>query len=260
MNSRDRTDNNPPHGDLSEVMNSKLGRAYVAAENRLTPNLVWGCCGPEPMRFEHDGPCYMGVDVGRKLNVIIGYRKTLQLMKILKVIEVDTFNDLHDLAMKFNVSSCVIDYKPEIHKVREFQTAEPYSVYACDYVERKTGSAAWDERDGMIKVNRTEICDATHELVINPGRLELPSKCAEMEKFVFQMCNIAKSLVDDPYGGKEYRYRSLGSSTKKPDHYRHALNFALLASERCGIKSEHEMVSRYFNRQHRNSATGWMAV
>jgi len=252
--------NNPPHGDLSEIMNSKLGRAYVAAENRLSANLVWGCCGPTPMKFSHDGPCFMGVDVGKKLNVIIGVRKTRQLLKLIKICEVDDFNDLHELAMKYNVSSCVIDYKPEIHKVREFQASEPYSVYACDYVERKTGSAAWDERDGMIKVNRTEICDATHELVINPGRLELPSKSKVMEDFVFQMCNIAKSLVDDPYGGKEYRYRSLGSSTKKPDHYRHAMNYALLASERSGIQSENEMVSRYFNRRRVRTATSWMGV
>ena len=252
--------NNPPNGDLSEVMNSKLGRAYTAAENRLTQNLVWGCAGPEPMMFSHDGPCFMGVDVGKKLNVIIGYRKTRELMKIIKICTVDDFNDLHELALKYNVVSGVIDYKPEIHKVREFQASETFSVFACDYVERKTGSAAWDERDGMIKVNRTEICDATHELVITPGRLELPSKCKPMDEFVFQMCNIAKSLVDDPHGGKEYRYRSLGSSTKKPDHYRHAMNYALLASERCGIQSDNELISRYFNRTRRRSSTSWMAA
>jgi len=236
------------------------GDAYIAAENRLTQNLVWGCCSSDPMRYSHDGPCFMGVDVGKKLNVIIGYRKTRQLLKVVKVCEVDSFNDLHELAYKYNVVSCVIDYKPEIHKVREFQASETYSVFACDYVERKTGAAAWDERDGMIKVNRTEICDATHELVINPGRLELPTKSKVMEDFVFQMCNIAKSLVDDPYGGKEYRYRPLGSAVKRPDHYRHALNYALLASERCGIQSDNEMVSRYFQRRRTRSATSWMAA
>jgi len=252
--------NNPPHGDLSEIMNSKLGRAYIAAENRLTPNLVWGCCGQSPMKLRHEGPCFMGIDVGKKLHVIIGVRKTQQLMKIVRICTVDSFNELHELAYKYNVTSCVIDYKPEVHKVREFQAAENFSIYACDYVERKTGSANWDERDGMIKVNRTEVCDATHELVINPGKLELPSRNNAMEDFVFQMCNIAKSLVDDAYGGKEYRYRPLGSTRKKPDHYRHAMNYALLASERCGIQSDNEIVSRYFKRRQGRSNTSWMGV
>jgi len=253
--------NNPPNGDLSEVMNSKLGRAYIASENRLTQNLVWGCCGLDQMKYSHSGPCFMGVDVGKALNVVIGYRKTRQLMKIIKICEVDSFNDLHELGNRYNVVSCVIDYKLEIHKVREFQASENYTVFACDYVERKTGTASWDERDKMIKVNRTEICDATHELVINPGKLELPTRNDVMEKFVFQMCNIAKTLVDDQFGGKIYRYRSLGSTIKKPDHYRHALNYALLASKRCGIKSDSDMVAKYFNLGRKSrSSTSWMAA
>jgi hypothetical protein len=154
----------------------------------------------------------------------------------------------------------VIDYKPEIHKVRDFQASEPYGVWACDYVEKRTGAAAWDEKDYMIKVNRTEICDATHELIISPGRIEIPHRNKEIDEFAFQMCNIAKKLEDDPYGGKTYRYRQLGNDISAPDHYRHALNYALLASERCGIMSDNELVARYFMRLRRRSGTGWMAA
>jgi len=250
---------NPPNGDLSEVMNSKLGRAYIAQENRLTQNLIWGCSGSDYMKSRHDGPCFAGVDVGKKLHVVIGVRRTRELLKVVHVARVDSFQDLHELAQRFNVSSMVIDYKPEIHKVREFQANEPYSVYACDYVERKTGSASWDERERDVKVNRTEICDATHELVITPGRLELPTKNKELEQFVFEMCNMAKKLEDDPFGGKVYRYRQLGNDITGPDHYRHAMNYALLASERCGVESDQELVSKYFKRRMRRSGTAWMA-
>ena len=251
--------NDPPNGDLSEIMNSKLGRAYISAENRLTANLVWSCASADPMLFSHKGPCFMGVDVGKRLNVVIGFRQTRELLKIIRICEVDSFNDLHILAQSYNVSSAVIDYKPEVHKVREFQANEPYQVYACDYVERKTGQAHWDDRDFMIKVNRTEVCDATHELVVTPGKVEFPCRSKDMEKFVFQMCNIAKALVEDPFGGKEYRYRPLGSTKKKPDHYRHALNYALLASKRCSVLSDHEFVSRYLN-QRMSQNVGFMGA
>jgi hypothetical protein len=248
---------NPPHGDLSEIMNSKLGRAYIAAENRLTPDLVWGCCSEDYMQTKADGPSYMGVDVGKTLHVVIGQRTTRKLMKITKVARVGAFSDLHDLARRFNVKCMVIDYKPEIRKVRELQNTERFPVYACDYVERKTGQAAWDENDMFVKVNRTEICDATHEAVINPGRLALPKRNTEMKEYVKEMCNMAKTLIEDPItGGKEYRYRKLGA-----DHYRHATNYAYLASERVGVQSDHEMVKKYFGRRRRSAGkTGWMSA
>jgi hypothetical protein len=251
---------NPPNGDLSEVMNSKLGRAYVAQENRLTQNLIWGTCSADYMATRSDGPCFAGVDVGKKLHVVIGIRKTRELLKILHVARLDSFQDLHALAQRFNVQSMVIDYKPEIHKVRDFQASEPFAVWACDYVERKTGAASWDEKDFMVKVNRTEICDATHDLVISPGRLEIPSRNKELEQFAFEMCNIAKKLEDDPFGGKVYRYRQLGNDISGPDHYRHAMNYALLASERSGVESDNELVNRYFKRRKRRSGTSWMSV
>jgi hypothetical protein len=252
---------NPPNGDLSEVMNSKLGRAYIAQENRLTQNLVYGTCSPDYMQTRHEGPCYAGVDVGRKLHVVIGVRKTRELLKIVHVARVDSFQDLHELANRFNITSMVIDYKPEIHKVRDFQANEPYTIFACDYVEKRSGQASWDERDGMVKVNRTEICDATHELFVVPGRIEIPSRNKEVEQFAFEMCNMAKKLEEDPYGGKVYRYRQLGNDISGPDHYRHALNYALLASERCGVLSDNELIGRYFRRKMRRSSGGsWMTA
>jgi len=196
----------------------------------------------------------MGVDVGKVLNVVIAERPNRKSLKVIKVCEVESFNDLHDLAQRYNVRCTVIDYKPEIRKVREFQADETHQVFACDYVERKTGQAAWDERDGFVKVNRTEICDATHELVINPGRLTLPRRCNDMERFVKQMCNIIKVLLEDKVvGNKEFRYQKTGD-----DHYRHAMNYCLLASERIGMISDKALISTYFKR--RRSSRSWMGV
>jgi len=248
--------NKPPNGDLSEIMNSKLGRAYIAQENRLTQNQVWGCCSPDYMQTRDDGPCFSGIDVGKKLHVVIGKRKTRNLLKIVFVNRIDNFNELHELHQRFNVSSCVIDYKPEIHKVRDFKSQEPYPVFACDYVESKAGVMQWDDKDRLIKVNRTEICDATHELVVEPGRLELPRRSTEVDQFAFQMCNMAKVLDEHPVTGQRtYRYKQLGSN--RPDHYRHALNYCLLAAERCGIVSDIKIISQFFGRR-RNKT--WLSV
>ena len=243
----------PPFGNLSEVMNSTLGRAYIPAENRLTHSDVYACCGNDTMVNNHEGPTCMGVDVGTKLHTVIAQRKTRKTIKVLKVGRYDSFNDLHDLAKEFNVKSAVLDLFPEKRKVVEFQKAENFSVFGCNYVETKTGQIAWDEKDHIIKGNRTEICDMTHELITNPGGLELPRRNQEIDQFVKEVCNVAKVLEEDvDTGAKTFRYKKLGA-----DHYRHALNYALLASERVGILSDHKLINRFFSNRRRRT---WMTV
>lgn len=245
---------NPPDGDLSEVMNSHLGRAYLPAENRLTQQEVFACCGTDSEPMKHDGPTCMGVDVGRELHVVIAERKTRKSLKIVKIGRVDSFNDLHDLAGRFNVKCAVIDLYPETRKVREFQKNENFAVFGCQYIETKATEWSWDEREKIVKANRTEVCDATHALVADSGRLEIPRRSREIEEFAFEMCNIAKILDEDPNtGSKVYRYRKLHNR----DHYRHALNYALLASERIGVVSDRHLISRYFNNRRRRT---WMTA
>jgi hypothetical protein len=245
----------PPHGDLSEVMNSKLGRAYIPAENKLSPQDVYSCCGADPMLMKHEGPTCMGVDVGNVLHVVIAERKTRDSLKVVKVGRVESFNDLHNLARDFNVKSAVIDLFPEKRKVLEFQRQENFSVFGCNYVETRIGGIAWDEKEHIIKGNRTEICDMTHELVVTPGRLELPSRCLEIDQFVKEACGIVKILDEDhDTGSRIYRYRKL---TGRPDHYRHALNYCLLAAERVGSINDRKLINRFFNVRKRRS---WMTA
>jgi hypothetical protein len=237
----------PPHGDLSEVMNSKLGRAYIPAENRLHPNEVYACCGKDPELNKHDGPTCMGVDVGTTLHVVIAERVTRSSLRVIKFARVSSFNDLHDLARDFNVKSAVIDLFPEKRKVVEFQKSEPYSIFGCTYVETRTGQIVWDEKDRIIKANRTEVCDMSHEIV--GAGLEIPRRNQEVEQVVREMCNMAKVLEeDDDKMARTYRYKKLG-----PDHYRHAMNYCILAAERCPTTSDKNLISRFWGKRKRRS-------
>jgi len=243
----------PPYGDLSEVMNSALGRAYIPAENRLTHQDVYACCGNDPMLNKHEGPTCMGVDVGTVLHTVIAQRTTGKTLKVIHMGRYDSFNDLHDLARDFNVKSAVIDLFPEKRKVVEFQKAENFSVFGCNYVESKTGSIAWDEKDRIIKGNRTEICDMSHDQVVSSSGLILPRRNAELEQFVKEVCNMAKVLDEDTDTGQRvYRYKKLGA-----DHYRHAFNYALLASERIGTVSDSKLIGRFWKNRKRRT---WMSV
>ena len=223
----------PPDGNLGEVYNSMLGMAYIAAENRLSPNDLWSRCGTDPMKVKHVGPSAMGVDVGKVLHVVIADKPASGTMRIVYTGRVGKFADVHDLARKFNVKSAVIDLEPETRKVREFQAAEPYPLYLCDYIHSVRGVPDWNNKDKLIQCNRTEICDATHELVIQPGKLQLPRRNEELDRFISEMCSMAKVRDEDDLGNVKYTYRKLGA-----DHYRHATNYCLLAWANIGLSEE----------------------
>ncbi|MDY6856355.1 MAG: phage terminase large subunit family protein [Thermodesulfobacteriota bacterium] len=221
----------PPNGNLTEVMNSKLGMAHIASENKLERNDIYSCCGRDPISVKHVGPCSMGVDVGNILHVTIGYKAGKDRYVIIKIVKVDNFNDLHDLGKLFGVKMCVIDSEPEAHKVREFGSGESYPVFGCKYNENQRGAASWDERGRMVQVNRTEILDATHDLMTIEGRCVIPRRCKEVEDYAIEMCNTAKTLEEDPNtGASKYYYRVLG-----PDHYRHSTNYFYLACQKTRI-------------------------
>jgi hypothetical protein len=50
----------------------KIGIAYVEAANRLTVEEVLSLCSNEGIAESDEGPCFMGVDQGKDLHVVIG--------------------------------------------------------------------------------------------------------------------------------------------------------------------------------------------
>ena len=220
-----------PGGNITEFYNSKLGMAYVAAENRLSLTDIYQCCGQDPLQVKETNPCAMGVDVGKLLHVVVGFKSREDVYELVYFARVSSFNDLHDIAKRFNVQCAVIDMEPETRAARKFQDAENFEVFLCDYIESARGAAQWDEKKGLVKVNRTEMCDTTHELFTSPGTLVLPRRCDEVDEFAKESRNIAKVLEEnEETGSREYRYRKLGA-----DHYRHALNYFYLAAQRIRV-------------------------
>jgi hypothetical protein len=221
---------NPPQGNLQEIFNSKLGMAYIDAEDELTKQDVMACCGLDPMVPKHGGPCAMGIDVGKVLHVVIGCKVAPKRFKILRTLEVSNFNDVHDLAKKYNVKNCVIDALPETRTVRAFQEQEKYEIFLCYYKESQSTGPVFNLNTGIVQVNRTEICDQTHHLITEPGKCQLTRWSLVLTEYSKQMASMFKrEEVHEKTGQKVFRYHSRG-----PDHYRHATNYFYLAAQRVG--------------------------
>lgn len=212
--------------NLTDFWNLKIGNAYVEAENRLSVQEVLALCGSDGIESEDLGPCFMGVDQGKDLHVVIGKRHPMMAGKIIHLGVYKDWEDLDPLMKKFNVSRCVVDAQPEMRAARAFAERYKRKVYLCFYRPFQKGRYAWNEDDLTVSVNRTESLDASHAEA-QYGKIVLPRQTELVRDFAGHLHNVAKKLEEDEEtGSKHYTYVKLGA-----DHYRHAFNYETIARQ-----------------------------
>lgn len=220
---------NPPEGNLGDVYRLRLGLAYSSKEEKLRKEDVLACCSRDIMSLHHPGPCAMGVDVGPIKHVVIGVRTDKDRYELVKVARCKDFNEIHDLAKRFNVKSAVVDLRPYEDEARLFQKEERYRIYLCEYVDSQMQESIWNPNTGTVKVHKTSIFDATHRLITR-SQLRIPAQCSDIEQFAVQCCNCARfEEKNKRTKAIVFRYRPTGDR-KVGDHYRSALNYFLLAA------------------------------
>jgi hypothetical protein len=221
--------NDPPNGNIGDVVRLRLGRPFISAEDRLTVSQILSLCSNVRLQADaHAGPCAMGVDVRRHKNVVIGYRSGRDRYSIARVARVSEWEDILRMAQRFNVRSCVVDIQPYEDSARQFQKKMKAKTWLCQYRESAPAGTQYHESTGIVTCCRTEICDATHRLISDEKSLELPADCPEIRQFARECCNMAKvEVIDKRTKQIIYRYVKLG---EEPDDYRHALNYFYLAA------------------------------
>jgi hypothetical protein len=222
---------NPPQGNLADIYRLSLGIAYVNTEDQLTIGQVLQRCGAFIMGNQDIGPCSFGLDVGKTKRLVIGKRIGKNSHEIVKVARLSSWDDISAMITRFNCKSGVIDARPYEDEARRFQqTHRNIRIFLSEYSESSAVGKTYNLNTGIVKVNRTEICDATHNLVAEEGLLVLPRNCPEIHQFAVEVCNPAKVMeVNKRTKQALYRYRGT------EDHYRHALNYYLLAAEKAAV-------------------------
>lgn len=237
---------NPPQGNLADVYRLRLGLPYIAAEDRLTEAAVYNCCGTHIQAHSHAGPCAMGVDVGKIKHIVIGVKVGNDQYSIVKVAQLSKWEDILDIGRRFNVKSEVDDIRPYEDSAREHQSKTRHRTFLCEYKENTPMGTLYNDKTGIVSVNRTEIFDTTHRLVMTPGMLTIPRFCPEIKEFAKQMCGAYKVLETNKKSGTSvYRYKGTN------DHYRNALNYFILAAKGSRIarvgdrKVQKDVISEY---------------
>jgi hypothetical protein len=215
---------------LMGLFNNKyLGHAYIPIEDRLVQQDVFGCCGNDNMATTSVTPTCMSADIMKTNRVIIAEKKGDEKAKIIYLARVSGFDALFDLVQQFNVKSAVVCLRPYEESFRKFQKrcdGIGVKVYGSEYRDKQQVMIKTNDETGIYVVSRTEMMDKSQSWV-RSGKLEIPRMCEEVKVFAKEVCNTAKTLeVNTLTGDRVFRYRPVGD---KQEHYRHCLNYLLLA-------------------------------
>jgi hypothetical protein len=213
-----------------DFFNLKIGIAYVEAQNRLSIQDVLDLCGSDGIASEDPGPCFMGVDQGADLHVVIGKKARQKAGKIIHLGIYKDWEELDRLMKNFRVTRCVVDALPETRNARAFAERHKGKVFLNYYSEYQKGKSAWNEKNLTVTCNRTESLDAYHNEIMN-SQIILPKECEIVKVFAHHLHNTAKKLEEDEEtGSKRYVYVKLG-----PDHFRHAFNYEAMARQNSPV-------------------------
>ena len=212
--------------NMTDFYNLKIGNAYVEAENRLTIQEVIDLCSLDGVASSDPGPCYMGVDTGSDLHVVVGKKHPSLTGKIVHIGVYKDWKDLDRLMKNFKVLRCVIDGQYETRNSRVFANKFTGKVFLCYYNIHQKHHYAWNEKELVVSCNRTESLDSSHKEVTE-ATIAFPKQCGVVEEFAAHLHNVAKKLEEDEEtGSKRWNYVKLGL-----DHFRHAFNYETMARQ-----------------------------
>ena len=205
--------------------NSRLGLPYEGVGDYLTAALLESKCMKDYLMPSTSDSSIMGMDVGGKLHIRISEILEDNKRRAVYIGSVNSFDEAATLIMRYNVNTCVVDAKPEIHKVREFQEKFPHIVWLCDYTSEKVDFWNVNDTEKIIKVDRTASIDGMISEILK-GDDYLPKDFRTLDRgdYISHM-EAPKRKLDSKSKSLRYVWDEEG----KPDHYFHASNYDYLA-------------------------------
>lgn len=202
--------------------NSMLGETFAAEGAKLTDAVLNACIEPYMMPHNSDNLCVMGVDVGKRLNVVVREILPGEKLRLVYVGAPKDFSDLDYLFARYNIVGYVIDSMPETRKSREWSRKKPGRGWICRYQDKLTEITESEDNEGkVVSADRTMIMDRVQKFYLNRNYVN-PANAASLcgGEYYEQIKNPTR--VYDP---ERERYDWIGEE----DHYYHAEVYCLLA-------------------------------
>lgn len=208
-----------------ECFNQDLGLPYRPRGGGLDDVALDACI----RNYAHGlaaGSCYMGIDVGSTLNVVVragpdketGERRQLYTGEI-------TWSQLPDIWRRYRPLMTVMDAMPETEKAREFQASASRRIWLAYYPGemKDENPIRKNEDEHYILMDRTRTLDETISRFMTQENT-LPANAKAIANYYAQMKAPVRVIEQTPRGDVA---RYVESS---PDHYFHAENYCMAAS------------------------------
>jgi hypothetical protein len=235
---------------LQEFQNSDLGEVFVPPGSGLTLDVLDRCRRDYALGDYAGQPCFMGVDVGLKLHVVIRERPptafeaenhrqhwaTSRVPRLWFAGELDHFAELEALIERYQVERAVVDAQPETRQAVEFaRRQERCHVWLARYGRQEPGhDFVHTDELRLCRTNRTEAIDAMVER-FHGAMNELPRDARQLGgrpkagigEYYRQLLVPQRQLEQDGQGNWVARWLR----GNKADHFAHAEVYCALVAE-----------------------------
>ena len=216
-----------------ETYNQDLGIPYKASGISVTHDLVMGLRRDYAYGPSLDKPCYMGVDVGAVLHVVIREAEHPETGERRQLFAgtVEDFEDIDDLIGLYKPLRVVCDALPETRSARKMQRRhEKGLVWLAYYDNLKDGTKRpdplnWKRKDRTVMCDRTRTMDGTVARFAD-GINTVSQRIKSIEHYIEQVCCPVRVRETRRDGSIVVKY--INSTA---DHYFHAENYCAIASD-----------------------------
>lgn len=233
---------NDPLKDKQYFYNYVLGLPYVSSDDRIEPRVVLQNC--VDIVNEQEGRTIIGADTGHGIHYVLLNRQGLFFFDHESTITAskDPYDVIRAHLRRFPRSIAIFDQGGDLIGVRKLQAECPGRVFLVFYrKDRKSVELVdWGENGeyGKVSVDRNRMMTLMIEQIRDIGRIRLNGTKEEWAEFASHFGNVyrEKLLVKETREkdnkelyGAEYVWKRNG-----PDHFCHALLYAIVGLQRYG--------------------------
>lgn len=236
---------NDPLKDEQHFWNYTLGLPYVSSDDRIEPSVVLRNCvdtiNPRTERI------VIGCDTGHGIHMVLMNKDGVFYFEHDTEITASRtpYDKVRSMLNRFPKSIAVFDQGGDLIGVRQLQTEYPGRVFLCFYNKDKKSIeiVQWGENDEYwkVKVDRNRMITLMVEQLREVGRIVLNGTPEEWEPFASMFGNLYREKImtkeqkgkdDRGLYGNEWVWKRSG-----PDHYCHALLYAMVGMQKYGGSS-----------------------
>jgi len=199
--------------DMQVFYNSMLGLTFAGAGSKLTDDALNKCKENYSMPVSLQEPCVMGIDVGKKLHIVVRQILPGEETRLVYAGTAREFEEIDYLFSRFKIVGYCVDARPETRKSTELAKKHPGRGWMCEYMHGLR-ELTKDDEQRICKADRTMLMDKVMNK-FTQGFYKIPANAHTIDNGDYYDQMKTPTRV---YDAEKDRYDWLGD----PDHYYHA--------------------------------------